>query len=335
MRITNRMVMRQFVRSLNDLSVELNRLNTQVVSGRKFSKSSENTSAAVRAFRIRKDLSRAESYLQNIEHAKATLSDAESALSHINELLNTAEERILAGLNGTQSEEARGILAGELRHLQDQLRQTLNSATAGSYCFGGTNTKVQPFDLDEAGKLLYNGQLLEGLTASQAATLGKQSLFVDIGLDVQFDAITGTLDERTVFGYSTPGVSVAGSGKTTISDGTEVSANVHDLLGELISAFESNAYDHDRADALFGAFQKAKGHVLGGITGIGAKVSYLTFMSDRIEDRALSLKDRQVATEGIDPAEAIIHFESQKFAYNAALQMGSQILQPTVFDFMK
>jgi len=335
MRITSRMVTKQFVRSLNDLSLGLNRVNNQVITGRKFSKSSENTTAAVKGFRIRRDLSRADSYLRNIEHAKSSLSDAESALSHINKLMSDAEERIIAGLNGTQSKEVRDILSEELYHLQQQLYQTLNSNTADSYTFGGANTKNRPFEVNGDGKLVYNGYILNDLSPADADELGKKSLFVDIGLDVQFDALTGKIDERTVFGYSVPGVNIVGSGSITIPTGETVSANLYDLIDELMKEFKSDSYTHTRADALFGAFQSAKERILSGITSIGAKTSYLTFMADRIEVRTIDLKERQVDVEGIDPAEAIIHFESQKFAYNAALQMGGQILQPTVFDFMK
>ena len=35
-----------------------------------------------------------------------------------------------------------------------------------------------------------------------------------------------------------------------------------------------------------------------------------------------------------DPAETIIYFKSQEAAYNAALQMGTKIIQPSIFDYM-
>jgi flagellar hook-associated protein 3 FlgL len=58
-------------------------------------------------------------------------------------------------------------------------------------------------------------------------------------------------------------------------------------------------------------------------------------MAERLEDQDFNLQERQVDVEGIDPAEAIINFETQKFAYNAALQMGARIIQPSIFDFMR
>ena len=56
MRITNRMITSKYVRSLNQISSDLNRLNNKVTSGRAFTKASENTSAAIRAYQLRRDM---------------------------------------------------------------------------------------------------------------------------------------------------------------------------------------------------------------------------------------------------------------------------------------
>ncbi|HZK02368.1 MAG TPA: flagellin [Anaerovoracaceae bacterium] len=341
MRITNRMITTSFTNSLNDISKELNRLNMQVVSGRKFAKSSENTSAAIKAFQIRKDMAKSESYRANIDHAMFSLKDAESALMHIEDLMETASEKIIFGLNGSNSIDERRIIATELRNIQDQLFQTLNSNTTDSYFFGGTNTTNRPFEVVD-GKLQYNGYNLdlplpdEGADANDAMfkSLEKDSLFVDIGLGVGFNALTGEIDESTVFGYSIAGINIVGKGTATV-DGEEVSNNLYNLLGAIADEFESEDYSYDRTNALFGHFKDSTSGISSSITEIGAKTSYLEFMIDRVEDRTFNLQEKQLDVEGIDPAAAIINFESQKFAYNAALQMGSQILQPSIFDFMR
>ena len=341
MRITNRMMTTQYTRSLNELSVELNRLNTQVASGRKFAKSSENTSAAIKAFQIRKDMLKTEGYQANVAHAKASLTDAEAALSHIEELMRTTTEKIITGLNDTQSWEERAIIATELRSLQAQLLQTLNSTASDSYYFGGTNTETKPFEVID-GKLYYNGYDLDlplpaGTPEENEAKLkelASDTLYIDIGLSVKFDPATGEIDEGTVFGYSIAGINVVGSGTTTV-EGEEVSNNIYNLLGALAAEFESENYSHAKADALFGHLKDASQGIMRTITEIGAKTSYLDFMAERLEDQDFNLQERQVDVEGIDPAEAIINFEAQKFAYNAALQMGARIIQPSIFDFMR
>ena len=341
MRITNKMITTQYTRSLNRLAAELNRLNNQVSSGRKFAKASENTSAAVKAFQLRKDMSRIEGYKENIAHAKSTLTNAESALMHIEELLRTTTVKIITGLNDTQSWEERAIIATELRSLQAQLLQTLNSTASDSYYFGGTNTETKPFEVID-GKLYYNGYDLDlplpaGTPEENEAKLkelASDTLYIDIGLSVKFDPATGEIDEGTVFGYSIAGINVVGSGTTTV-EGEEVSNNIYNLLGALAAEFESENYSHAKADALFGHLKDASQGIMRTITEIGAKTSYLDFMAERLEDQDFNLQERQVDVEGIDPAEAIINFETQKFAYNAALQMGARIIQPSIFDFMR
>lgn len=341
MRITNKMITTQYTRSLNRLAAELNRLNNQVSSGRKFAKASENTSAAVKTFQLRKDMSRIEGYKENIAHAKSTLTNAESALMHIEELMRTTTEKIITGLNDTQSWEERAIIATELRSLQAQLLQTLNSTASDSYYFGGTNTETKPFEVID-GKLYYNGYDLDlplpaGTPEENEAKLkelASDTLYIDIGLSVKFDPATGEIDEGTVFGYSIAGINVVGSGTTTV-EGEEVSNNIYNLLGALAAEFESENYSHAKADALFGHLKDASQGIMRTITEIGAKTSYLDFMAERLEDQDFNLQERQVDVEGIDPAEAIINFETQKFAYNAALQMGARIIQPSIFDFMR
>jgi flagellar hook-associated protein 3 FlgL len=341
MRITNKMITTQYTRSLNRLAAELNRLNNQVSSGRKFAKASENTSAAVKAFQLRKDMSRIEGYKENIAHAKSTLTNAESALMHIEELMRTTTEKIITGLNDTQSWEERAIIATELRSLQAQLLQTLNSTASDSYYFGGTNTETKPFEVID-GKLYYNGYDLDlplpaGTPEENEAKLkelASDTLYIDIGLSVKFDPATGEIDEGTVFGYSIAGINVVGSGTTTV-EGEEVSNNIYNLLGALAAEFESENYSHAKADTLFGHLKDASQGIMRTITEIGAKTSYLDFMAERLEDQDFNLQERQVDVEGIDPAEAIINFETQKFAYNAALQMGARIIQPSIFDFMR
>lgn len=340
MRITNKMITTQYTRSLNNLSAELHRLNTQVSSGRKFAKASEDTSGAIKAFQIRKDLSKIQSYQDNIAHAKASLTNAESALMHIEELMQDATEKIILGLNGTQSEEERAIIATELRSIQGQLLQTLNSNASDSYYFGGSNTTEKPFEVID-GKLRYNGYDLDlplpldtpEANEAMVKALESDSLYMDIGLNVKFDAVTGKVDESTVFGYSVAGISIAGSG-TTVVDGVDVSNNLYNLLGSLAEEFESDGYAHDKADALFGHLKDVSRRVMGSITEVGSKTSYLDFMSERLADRTFNLQERQVEVEGVDPAYAIIQFESQKVAYNAALQMGARIIQPSIFDYI-
>jgi flagellar hook-associated protein 3 FlgL len=124
-----------------------------------------------------------------------------------------------------------------------------------------------------------------------------------------------------------------GSGQTT-ANGMTLSNNLYDLLGATASQLENSLYSYENIDALYGKLDKASMEVIYNLTEVGSKTTYLDFMSNRYETQTLDLDERQVKVEGADPTETIIKFKSQEVAYSAALQMGTKIIQPSIFDFM-
>jgi flagellar hook-associated protein 3 FlgL len=333
------MITTKYMRSVNTLSSDLDKLNTKIASGRAFSRSSENTSAAIKAYQIRRDLGRTEGYQANIAHAQSCLTNTESALSHMEELIQNAKEKILRANTGTASADERKVVATELRSIQDSLLQTLNSNASGVYYFGGSNTDTAPFTLDANGKLAYNGVTLETIIPADQDKLSKDSMYVDIGLGVNLipDATdpSGTkVDPGSVFQYSIPGINIVGSGQTT-AGGMTVSANLYDLLGAIADQLENPLYSYENIDALYGKLDSASMEIIYNLTEVGAKTSYLQFMEDRYETQTLDMQERQLSVEGADPAETIIKFKSQEVAYQAALQMGTRIIQPSIFDFLR
>ncbi|HWQ77238.1 MAG TPA: hypothetical protein VN381_00330 [Anaerovoracaceae bacterium] len=348
MRITNRMITNSYSRSINNLFADMNKLNNQVITGRKFSKSSEDTAAAVSAYQIRRNLSKAEDYKENTLHAKDFLSNSESVLDLVNESLQNAMDKIRMGLNATQSEEERGILAEEIKTVRDQILQTLNTNSTGIYMFGGSNTVEKPFGvaldplnpLDTTEYLTYNGVLLKNLDPSVPAdadiikSLQDDGLTIDVGMGLTVNA-GGDIDPSSIFTYSIPGIEVMTAG-TTVVNGENIPNNLYDQLSAIVAELEKSdsSYDRDRLDALFGRLEESAGVVLHNITKIGAKSSYLNFMDERYDTQILNLQERQTHVEGADPALTIISFETQKVAYQAALQMGVNIIQPSIFNFM-
>lgn len=342
MRITYKMMNSKYTNNLNSLSNGLDKLNTQVATGRKYSKTSEDTSSAVKGYQIRRNLSKIEGYQDNIGHADDFLTNSESALGNVEGSLSDANDKILQGMNSTQSVDERKIIATELRTIQGQLLQNLNTNVSDTYIFGGSNTDTKPFTLDTSGKLLYNGVSADTMTSTQYTQMSQDSLYVDIGLGVSFDS-SGQVDRNTVFNYSTPGINFVGSGTTaaTINGVSEnVSNNVYDLLGRIADAFDPPAtstetYAFDTVDKLYGLYQKATAKPLQSTTEIGSRSNYLTFMTNRYETQDFNYQKRQTEVEGIDTASAYLAFSTEKTAYEAALKMGSNIVQSSVFDYMQ
>ncbi|WP_373481552.1 hypothetical protein [Acetobacterium sp.] len=340
MRITYRMMTSKYSTNLNNISSDLDKLNTQVATGRKYARTSEDVSSAVKGYQIRRNLSKLEGYQDNIRHADDFLTNSESTLDQIESSLAEASDKILQGMNGTQSEGERKIIASELRTIQNQLLETLNTNTSGMYLFGGSSNE-KPFAV-VGDKLQYNGRNLDDLNEGTAAekelvaSLKQDSLYVDIGLGVSFET-NGEVDRNTVFNYSKAGINFVGNGTNTSKiPGETVSNNLYDLLGRIATEFEKSDEDYsfDKADSLYGFFKENSLKTNQATTEIGAKTQYLEFMTSRYETQNFNLQERQTTVEGVDAAYTYITFQSQKVAYQAALQMGQSVVQQSVFDYM-
>ena len=338
MRITNKMITNSYSRSLNHLFSDMNKLSNQVVSQRKFAKSSEDTAAAVSAYQIRRNLSHAEDYKENILTAQDFLTNSETILDKVNESLQNAILKVQTAVqSATISKDERSVFAEELKAVRDQILQTLNSNSTGMYIFGGSNTVENPFTVDSDGNLAYNaaytGGTLKSMSDADASALSKDGLTIDIGMGLTVTA--GNIDSSSVFTYSITGIEIMPAGYTNVN-GEDVSNNVYDQLTRIVQELEKDdgTFSNDMLEGLFGKLQKSSGDILHNITKIGAKTSYLGFMEDRYDTQILSLQERQNHVEVADPALTLVNFQTQKVAYQTALQMGADMIQPSIFNFM-
>ena len=93
---------------------------------RKYSKSSENTTEASKAFTVRDQLYKNEQYLSNIEYSIDEFSAAETSLLTINSLLQTVQERSIRANTGTIDETGRSVIAKEIENIKGQVLQSIN-----------------------------------------------------------------------------------------------------------------------------------------------------------------------------------------------------------------
>jgi Flagellin and related hook-associated proteins len=345
MRITSNMITQKYIKQLSSMESSLNDSTDKVTSGNAMTSFSDNTTASVRAYKIRSTLNQIDSYMSNISHADTYLTDAESALNNVEDIYQYAMSKIVQGQNSTMSDEEKSIVATQLRSLQGELLSTLNTNVTGTYLFGGTTVESEPFTIDSTtGKLMYNGYVLDDLDSSDPADadiikqLSNDSRNLNLGLNLQFDS-SDELVNSSAFAYTIQGINFVGygtSGATVTINGTSsaVSGNLYDLLGQIADSFESSDYSYAQVDTLYSQFQSVSGGISQSLTTVGAKQNYLEFMTDRYTTQKSNLEDKQSLIEDVDLPTAIIEYKTNEVAYNAALQMGANVIQNSIFDYM-
>lgn len=344
MRITTSMMSSRYIRNLNKSANEMNYLNERVGTGRKFFKGSEDPISAIKAYKLRREYRKTETYDTNIKDVNSFLTSAETNMIEIGESLKSTYELYLRGITGTMGAEEREAIAKELENLQSSILTSLNAKFEDRYVFGGTSKDVLPFTLHDVtlpdgtiGKQLFykgvnvnTGLDKDGLPvgADILEKLANEKAYVDLGLGMTFNG--DDLNEDTAFNMSMSGISFMGYGET---DG--ISDNIYTLIGNIKDELRRSDFSIDDISPYLARFEKQKNNVLVAVTDIGAKTNYLDFLEFRNEDNQLNLNAKLYEVEKVDPAEAIVDFKMQEYAYNAALVMGNKILQNSFIDFMK
>ncbi len=325
MRITNSMVSRNYNKSLHSNRSLLDRFSNQIISGRKFDTMAEDTASGVRAMQVRRSLSRIDAYMDNAKAAKSQLTASETTLMQISDLSHNVSEKYIQAMNGDNGAQEREIIATELEKLQEELLSLVNGRFADRYMFGGTNTVSAPFTTDNLGDLFYNGVDVKELHAGHP--LMEDSAYMDLGLGVLFtDKNDPTqVNPNTAYKHTLVGAQFLGTGPD----------NLYLVLGEMITSLrQGEGFNAAEGGGLLDRFNASAANVNVAITKLGSDAQYLDFTIDRLESEQINLYERQTQLEAADPEEAIMNFKMQEYVYNAALQMGQRLLQPTLFSFI-
>jgi flagellar hook-associated protein 3 FlgL len=153
MRITNNMLISNTLFNLNENLGRLEKLNQQMATQKKFSVPSDDPIGASKSLKFHTDLSKIEQYQRNVKDATSWMTETESALIEIGEVLHRANALAVQMANGTYSEDDLKKTKEEVAQLKEHLVQISNTTYAGRYIFSGYKTDKELLDKDGTYKL--------------------------------------------------------------------------------------------------------------------------------------------------------------------------------------
>lgn len=136
---------------------ELSELQTQMTSGKRVNRPSDDPTAAARAERAYIAQQRIISEQRSVDMSRNAMRLAESALGQAGDLIHSVRETLVSAGNASYSAKERSALAGQLQSLRGQLLLLANQRDAsGGFTFGGQGTTSEPF-LDQIGGVAWAG----------------------------------------------------------------------------------------------------------------------------------------------------------------------------------
>jgi flagellar hook-associated protein 3 FlgL len=145
MRITPGMNQRHVLSDLRRVQERLSQAQSQVSSGKRIEKPSDDPLGAERATRLRSELETTSAYRTSVDESRSWLDATDGALTSLDDIVQRARELTVQAANGATTAAGRQSIKQEIDQLTEEAQATLNRAYDGRYLFSGTATDQPPY----------------------------------------------------------------------------------------------------------------------------------------------------------------------------------------------
>ena len=140
MRVTQSMLSNNMLTNISNNYERLAKLQEQIVSQKKFSKPSDDPSAAMMGMTYRTNLNQVQQYSSNINKATSWTESTDSALNQAISALQRIRELAVQASNGTYELNQRESIAEEIKELKQHITDIGDTQLGGQYIFNGFKT---------------------------------------------------------------------------------------------------------------------------------------------------------------------------------------------------
>jgi len=311
MRITNNMMMREYLGNLNTNLTNMTDYQQKVATGKSINSLSDDPIGLISVMNCNAKLGKNAEYESTVDSALAWLEQTDTSVYQLNQVLQSSYETLVEVANGDLSESDKSSAAEYIAQLRDQVLTIANGQNSNNYMFGGYNVDNKPFTVDSNGDILYNGLDLTDETNPDLIKADSQAITYQIGSGITMEvSITGT--------------ELLGTGDT----------NAYTVLDNLYNALTSDA-SAEELGGYISSLQNCQSNVLSIESKVGGMVNQLELLKNRYEDEDLTYKELKSNVGNVDIAEAYTNYVMADTVYNAALKVGTQIIQASILDYLK
>ena len=306
MRITNNMLSSQLLLNLNRNAQQMNNTQTQLATGRKINKPSDDPVGITYSLRYRAELSSNEQYQKNVDSAISWLEFNDTVMNQAGNVVQRLRELTVQGSTGTNPQSALDSINEEVKELKEQLVDIANSKLNGKYIFNGETYDLQPY--------VFPSNPDGSLDTSGAASIKTDSGRINfiVGDSVQLPI---NVNGNEVFGNE--------------SEEDNLFVTVNNIMKALTQG------DTEELSKQLDNIDTRMNKMLAIRSEIGAKTNRVDLMMGRLDDLNINLTDLQAKVEDADYAELAMKSKIQENIYNASLSTGAKIISPSLVDFLR
>ena len=346
------MMSTSYLRDLNKNLNNLNKLNTQLTTGKEISKPSDNPFKTARVMQMYSDISANEQYNENIKDTINWLDTTDVALEQLGNSAQRIRELMVSAGNASYGSDEKKAIKEEINEKINEIAQILNTNYDGKYIFGGTKSTSKPVGVekDSSGNNVLVFKTADGISFNEE---GYPYVF-DANGTIERDQQTGELvvDKTKVDANGNPLYlrelnQLSASLDVEVSNGVSMSYNVTatsvvNLKGgkniiTLLNDIVTNLDKDDSSEVIKGNLEDMDLFIsnVSSIRGeVGSKQNRMDSAKTQNEEQNLTMKDVLSKTEDIDIAEKIIDLATLQAIYQASLQVSASIVQKSLVDYI-
>ncbi|MCF8020923.1 MAG: flagellar hook-associated protein FlgL [Vallitaleaceae bacterium] len=154
MRITNSMMTNNVLLNINRNRETLSLYETQMATGKKIQKPSDNPIVAIRALKFRNNVNEIKQYQTNAEDAISWAGVTEQSVTNVTEILKRVRDLSVQATSDVLNVENRKNVVTEIEQLMEQFVNEGNTTYAGRHVFSGYKTNM-PLVFTESSSDIY------------------------------------------------------------------------------------------------------------------------------------------------------------------------------------
>lgn len=300
MRITQRMIADRTLNNLNAQLRSIFRLQDQLATGQRVNRPSDDPIDARAAIDIRAQIRQTEQFIANIADAGPRLQESGTTLLGVNNIIQRARELTLQAANETVGQPQLDQIALEIDQLLEGLLVEGNKRVDNRFIFSGENTFTEAFAATRVGG--------------------------------EITAVTYQGDDESI--------------EVAISEGVRVATNVPGSVAfqqsvdlfQLLIGIRDDMRAGDQAslrNVRVAELDTGQEQVLLSVARVGSIQNRLERSTNEKEELVIELQRLLSDRVDADFAETILDLNVEQNAFQAALNAGARVIQPSLLQFIQ